>query len=99
MVAAMVAGNSPPEDYTMTGLDLKFARLTSGITVRKIAAVLGVSSQRVSTIEASLHPSPGMVARYRAALDDADSSQGAGWGAAFAPGAVLPGGDGEGPRS
>ncbi len=52
-----------------TGLNLKFARLARGVQARAIAASLGVSPQRVSTIEASLHPSPEMAARYLAALD------------------------------
>ena len=61
-----------------TGLDLKFARLARGVAARQVAACLGVSPQRVSTIEASLHPSLAMVARYRAALDHAGSSEGTG---------------------
>jgi transcriptional regulator with XRE-family HTH domain len=61
-----------------TGLELKFARLARGVQAREIAHSLGVSPQRVSTIEAAFRPSGPMVARYLAALDAIAAPENAG---------------------
>ncbi|MGO9180223.1 MAG: helix-turn-helix domain-containing protein [Candidatus Limnocylindrales bacterium] len=52
-----------------TGLDLKVARLTSGVSQRALAHQLGVSAQRISGIEAAYRPTQRICTRYFAALD------------------------------
>ena len=52
-----------------TGLQLKLARVASGVPQRALARQLGLSPQRVAAIEAAFRPSSAACARYLAALD------------------------------
>lgn len=57
------------ESGKVTGLELKLARITRGVSQRDVAHRLAVSSQRIATLEATRFPTPLMCSRYAAALD------------------------------
>ena len=52
----------------LIGIDLKVERIRAGVSVRDLAAAMGISSSRVSRIEAEPRVTERMLARYRAAL-------------------------------
>jgi transcriptional regulator with XRE-family HTH domain len=52
-----------------TGLDLRIRRTVLGATQTELAAVLGVSRQRIGHLEAMLRPPTQSVFRYLGALD------------------------------
>lgn len=52
-----------------SGLDLKVLRVQNRVKQKDIAAAMGVTSSRVTRIEAEGFPSVEMIARYVKALD------------------------------
>ena len=75
MVVPMdINGRLPPT----SGLDLKLARVARGVSQRALADRLGVSPQRVSSVEAAYRPTAHMCARYLAALWEAAGPAGQG---------------------
>lgn len=58
-----------------TGLDLKLRRVAAFVTQAELASTLGVSRQRVTSLEAEGRPAPTAVARYLAALEQLVNGQ------------------------
>lgn len=55
-------------DTSPTGHNLKVSRVAARVKAKDIAAHMGVSASRVSSIERDQFPSTAAVARYREAL-------------------------------
>lgn len=66
----MVSSMATTERPRTTGLDLKLERIARRVAQHELARHVGVSSQRISGIEATLWPTASISARYRAALDE-----------------------------
>lgn len=68
-VASAMGTATPTRRRATSGLDLRLARVAARVTVTQLAAQLGVTHQRVSSLEGSERPTVTAVSRYMTALE------------------------------